>query len=142
MNAFMMTLLAMLLSSASARTLKEHGGGEEDIDCESLVICVPKNVVGDKTLTIETHVNDGDISQAFGLYDQEYCITVIQGSFKGPNIDIAFFLNGLFVRQNNYQQNYCFMQAGAVSTDDHNADTSEGSWSDYIAGHITIKSLN
>jgi len=167
MNALMMTLLAMLLSTASARTLKgghscdtdyqppnywgrcidgmyrvdEVWQGGYDTDCRSLVILVPEDIVGNKTLTIRYTDNHGSIMKSLfnNLYD--YYALIVRQSIYGPDFDIIFYLDGTPVHNGNYQQNSCFFEAGSITTNDHNAETYEGSFAKDMPGHIIIKSF-
>jgi hypothetical protein len=169
MNALVMTLLAMMLSTASAtRTLKEHSCDSDyqppnywgkcmsglyqnlDVDsnarelkCEGLVILVPHELVGDKTLAIQTWVNNGYIARDLFLSEYGYyMVSFHQDGTHGPDVDIKFYLDGKFVHGGHYQQNYCFMKAGAITADDPSAESYEGSYGEDISGHIIIKSFN
>ena len=167
MNALTMTLIAMLLSTASARTLKgghscdtdyqppnywgqcidgmyqvdEVWQGGYDTDCGCLVILVPEDIVGNKTLTIRYTDNHGSIMKSLfnNLYD--YYALIVRQSIRGPDFDIIFYLDGTPVHNGNYQQNSCFLEAGSITTNDTNAKTYEGSLLDGMAGHIIIKSF-
>ena len=161
-------IFAMLLSTASARTLKgghscdtdyqppnywgqcidgmyqvdEVWQGGYDTDCGCLVILVPEDIVGNKTLTIRYTDNHGSIMKSLfnNLYD--YYALIVRQSIRGPDFDIIFYLDGTPVHNGNYQQNNCFLEAGSITTNDTNAKTYEGSLLDGMAGHIIIKSFD
>ena len=164
MNALTITFLAMLLSTASARTLKAHGcdtdyqspnywgkcmdgiyrnidvdSNARELKCGGLVILVPHELVGDKTLAIQTWVNNGYIARDLFLSEYGYYTVSFHQDSKGPDVDIKFYLDGKFVHKGHYQQNYCFMKAGAIAADDSSAESYEGSYGEDISGHIIIK---
>jgi len=162
--------IAMLLSTASARTLKNHrscsedyqppnywgrcvGGeyslvdrdsGGQDLNCDFLVIIVPLDVVGNKTLTVNFDVQEGRIKRDLSLdiYDvgryAVYSVIFEQGDFKGADVYITFYLDNILVHQGHYQQNFCFWEAGAITTNDPNAVTYEGSSGKGMPGHIIV----
>ena len=185
MNALTMTLIAMLLSTASARVLSEkpcgkyyqcdkdyqppnywgkcgpleqcqHGDyniylnleidSDKTAPCRYLVLLVPEEVVGNKTLTIDITFNHGDsddITQDLGLNEFGYYSLIIKQTFwYGPDVNITFFLDGTVVHKGRYQQNNCFMKSGDVWTDDPNAVTYEGDVYYDMPGHIIIKSFD
>ena len=162
MNALM--IIAMLLTTASARTLKEYSSctedyqppnywgqcidgmykpdevwqGGYDIYCNCLVILVPEDIVGNKTLTIRYTDNHGSIMK--GLFNNlyGYYALILQQSLYGPDFDIEFYLDHIMVHSGNYQQNSCFFEAGSITTNDTNAKTYEGSFLYNIAGHVIV----
>ena len=111
-------------------------------DCGFLVILVPQDSVGDKTLGFTILVNKGGVAgnssgspltfNDFGYYS----VILSQSDLRGPDVDIIFFLDGTKVHEGNYQQNYCHWEAGAITTNDPNARTYEGSWHFDMPGHI------
>jgi hypothetical protein len=168
-------IIAMLLSTASARTLKSRtlkahscdtdyqapnywgkcvdgkyrnvdrywdGKYNEDTDCGFLVILVSQDSVGDKTLTVEYESNGGHIVQnstgsALTFNDFGYhSLISIQDGGSDSNVNVRFFLDGTKVHEGNYQQNQCFLEAGAITTNDPNAVTYEGSWGIDMPGHV------
>ena len=165
-------IIAMLLSTASARMLKwQHScntdyqapnywgkcvdGYYKNVDrywddrrsdnryagCDLLVILVSQDSVGDKTLTVEFDENDGFVRRnstgnALQINDFGYHSLIINQQFKGPDVTVRFFLDGTKVHEGNYQQNYCHWEAGAITTNDPNARTYEGSWHFDMPGHI------
>ena len=164
-----MIALIMLLSTASARILKrghpcskdyqppnywgmcvdgeykyaESDPDDEFISCNSLVILVPQDVVGNKTLTIATTLKHGHIGRNLGLNEYGYYALIIgQYIDYGPDIDIAFYLDGIIVHTGSYQQNVCFLRSGTITTNDPNAVTYEGDYHNDMAGHVIIKSFN
>ena len=170
MNALTMTLIAMLLSSASARTLKGdvcstdyqppthqppiywercvngtlqyiRTDPEASPDCGELVILIPKDDVGNKTLTIETTPKHGTILQDLALNKFGYYSLVITQNLYlyGPDVNIRFYLNGFPVHMGNYQQNFCCLKSGTITTDDPNAVSYEGSYNYQMPGHIVIR---
>lgn len=169
MNSLTMTLLAMILSTASARMLKGHSCDSDyqspnywgkcvdgeyrnveknqngyELNCDNLVILVPKDVVGDKTLTTQTQINHDDGYPILNLFLDDYgyyAMGVHQDPFNGIDVDIEFYLDGIMVHKGNYQQNTCLWEAGAITTNDHNAETYEGSFAKDMPGHIIIKSF-
>jgi hypothetical protein len=165
MNAFMMTLLAMMLSTASARTLKVGHSCSEDyqspnywgkcvdgkyrnvetnsvgreMGCNALIILVSKDAVGNKTLTIKTHMNDGEIVRDLFLSDSGYyTMALFQDTVNGPDADIEFYIDDIMVHTGNYQQNFCLYEAGAINSNDHESDFYEGSWGKDMPGHVII----
>ena len=163
----MITIFAMLLSTAAARTLKgvscdedyqspnywgkcidgeyrnmdkNSAGGE--MGCDTLVILVPKDIVGNKTLSILSEVHEGIIIRDLFLNDYGYYAVAIFQDLKGPDISIEFYLDGIPVHVGNYQQNFCFWEAGSITTNDHDTDTYEGSRGLDMPGHVIIKSLS
>ena len=169
----MFAIIAMLLSTASARTLKApslhscdedyqapnywgkcvdgyyrntdrywNGGGQNEYaDCALLVILVSQDSVGDKTLTVEFDENEGFVRRnstgnALQINDFGYHSLIINQQFKGPDINVRFFLDGTKVHEGNYQQNYCLFEAGAIHTNDPNARTYEGSFGVDMPGHV------
>ena len=171
----MFAVIAMLLSTASARTLKSRtlkahwcdtdyqapnywgkcvdgkyrnvdrywdGKYNPDADCKFLVILVSQDSVGNKTLTVEFDQNEGFVRQNstgstlqfndFGFYS-----LIINDDYNyGPDVTVRFFLDGTKVHEGNYQQNYCYLEAGAIHTNDPNAVTYEGSWHYDMPGHV------
>jgi len=117
-------------------------GHNEDADCDLLVILVSQESVGDKTLTVEFDENKGHVMpnstgnvlqiNEFGFYS----LIAHQVSLYGPDVTVRFLLDGTKVHEGNYQQNYCHWEAGAITTNDPNARTYEGSWSIDMPGHI------
>ena len=111
-------------------------------DCGFLVILVSQDSVGDKTLTVEHKEMDGVVGRnstdnalqfnEFGFYS----LIAHQSDFKGPDVNVRFFLDGTKVHEGNYQQNYCYWEAGAITTNDPNARTYEGSFGVDMPGHI------
>ena len=161
MKALTMTLLAMLLSTASACSkdyqypnywglcvdglykYAERDSKGSPWTCEELVILIPQDIVGDKFLTMKTTLKHGSIAQHFSANDCGYYAMVLsQGSGYGPDIDIAFYLDGIMIHTGNYQQNYCFLESGSITTNDPNAVTYEGDSASIIPGHVIIKSFN
>ena len=159
----MMTLI-MLLSTASARTLKGEScsidyqppnywgkcvdGDYKYMDkdsagvwgCGALVILVPQDVVGNKTLTIATTLKHGHIGRNLGLNEYGYYALIIgQYIDYGPDIDIAFYLDGIIVHTGSYQQNVCFLRSGTITTNDPNAVTYEGDYFDSMPGHVITR---
>ena len=166
----MFAIIAMLLSTASARMLKyQHscntdyqapnywgkcitgiyinvdrywdGSDNRYATCGFLVILVPQDSVGDKTLTVKFDENDGRVQRnstgsALTFNDFGYHSLIIRGDFKGPDVTVRFFLDGTKVHEGNYQQNYCMFEAGAITTNDPNARTYEGSYGIDMPGHI------
>ena len=116
--------------------------GGYDTDCGCLVILVPEDIVGNKTLTIRYTDNHGSIMKSLfnNLYD--YYALIVRQSIRGPDFDIIFYLDGTPVHNGNYQQSSCFVEAGSITTNDTNAKTYEGSLLDGMAGHIIIKSFD
>ena len=163
-----MIALIMLLSTASARTLKQiacntdyqppnywgkcmngryrnadKAWNDHKTDCGVLVILVPQDVVGNKTLTIATTLKYGNMIRDLGLNDfGYYAVMFEQFNVSGPGIDVAFYLDGIIVHTGSYQQNYCFLRSGTITTNDPNAVTYEGDYHNDMAGHVIIKSFN
>ena len=173
----MFAIIAMLLSTASARTLKSTSCDEdyqapnywgecingefrnidrfwdenikrnENADCGFLVILVPQESVGNKTLTIEYKEMNGVVARNstgnalqfndFGYYSlilaQDDSVTAAD-----PSIFIQFYLDNIPVHEGNYQQNFCFWEAGAITTSDHKAVTYEGSYGVDMPGHVIV----
>lgn len=167
MNAFMMTFFAMLMSTTSARMLKgdscssdyqspnywgkcidgeyknvDIGPQDEPVGCKFLVILVPQDIVGIKELSIYTEINHGFIARDLFLNEYGYYAVILQqDSFKGPDVDITFYLNMIPAHHGNYQQNACVLEAGSVTTNDPNTKTYEGSWGEDMPGHVIINSF-
>ena len=165
MNSLM--IIAMLLSMASARTLKGDSCSEDyqpfnywgkcvdgeyrnvdtdsqgdQLGCKTLVILVPKDVVGNKTLTIRTDINNGYIIRDLFLNDYGYyAVAVKQDPFKGPNVDITFYLNEIPVYHGNFQQNACLLESGSITTTGPNTVSYEGSYGEDMSGHAIILSF-
>jgi len=163
----MFAIIAMLLTTASARTLKEYKSctedyqppnywgrcidgmyqidevwqGGYDIYCNCLVILVPEDIVGNKTLTIRYTDNHGSIMKGLFNNDYGYYALILKQSVYGPDFDIEFYLDHIMVHSGGYQQNECFFEAGAIHTNDPNAVTYEGSFLDNMAGHVIVKSF-
>jgi hypothetical protein len=105
-------------------------------------VLVPQEFVGNKTLGFTLFVNKGGVAGSssgspltfndFGFYS----VILSQSDLRGPDVDIIFFLDGTKVHEGNYQQNYCHWEAGAITTNDPNARTYEGSWGIDMPGHI------
>ena len=129
-------LVAMLLSTASARTLKMS---DDDINCNSLIICVPEELKGNKTLTAKNYNKHGEKIRDWGDTDAGYCAVFIQ-TLYGPDIDVEFYLDGIMVHVGNYQQNLCYYEAGAIHTNDSNAETHEGDSDNHRPGYVFIRS--
>jgi hypothetical protein len=108
------------------------------LNCGSLIVCVSKDAVGDKTFTAESHANEGEPLTPFALINDMYCAYSTQSNYKGPDIDITYFLDGVMIYKGNYQQNYCWLSAGAIATEDLNAETIEGSWAGNNPGKVWI----
>jgi hypothetical protein len=157
-------IIAMLLSTASARTLKGDSCSEDyqppnywgkcvdgeyrnvdrdyrgyQLGCQSLVILVPKDVVGNKTLQANIEVHEGSPTGGLTLNDYGYYSLIFHQELKGPDVTIGFFLDGTCVLFRNYQQNYCFLQAGAITTNDDTAVSYEGSYGEDMPGHIITR---
>jgi len=171
----MFAVIAMLLSTASARTLKSRtlkahscdtdyqapnywgkcvdgkyrnvdrywsGSGNYDADCKLLVILVSQDSVGNKTLTVEFDENKGHVRRnstgnALQINDFGYYSLIANDDYNyGPDVTVRFFLDGTKVHEGNYQQNYCYCEAGAIATNDPKAVTYEGSWHFDMPGHI------
>ena len=139
-------LVAMLLSTASARTLQDSGVGlhPAEMNCNYLYICATNELVGDKKLTTNnpnpnhgTHgVPDNDVLH----YDAGWCKAYKQSLGYGPDVDdLEFYLDGVLVHKGYYQQNDCEFTAGAIHTNDPNAEIREGSFSQQRAGYVIIK---
>jgi hypothetical protein len=165
MNSLM--IIAMLLSTASARTLKGDSCSEDyqppnywgkcvdgeyrnvdtdsrgdQLGCKTLVILVPKDLVGNKTLTIKTEVHNGYIIRDLFLNDYDYYVVAVkQDPFKGPNVDITFFLDDIPAYHGNFQQNDCFLESGSITTTGPNTVSYEGSYGKDMSGHAVILSL-
>ena len=170
-------IFAMLLSTASARTLKsrtlkahscdtdyqapnywgkcvdgkyrntdrywnDYTKINEYANCAFLAILVPQDSVGDKTLTVEFDENKGHVTRnstgnALQFNDFGYYSVILsQSDSYGPDVNVRFFLDGTKVHEGNYQQNYCGLEAGDITTNDPNARTYEGSWHFDMPGHI------
>jgi hypothetical protein len=168
MKAIATTLLAMLLSTASARTLKgdscskdyqppnywgkcidgmyeyvETNSEGHNLGCGSLVVVAHKHLVGNKTLTVQSWVNHGGVKKELFLNDYNYyTVAFNQDAIIGPDVDIAFYLDGNMVHRGNYQQNYCLLKAGSITVNDPNAESYEGSYGEDMPGHIIIKSFD
>ena len=150
MNMLMMTLVAMLLSTASARTLKDSGDNLHPTEntCSFLYICATNELVGDKKLTTNNPnpihgdhgVKDSDVLH----YDAGWCKAYKQSFGYGPDVDdLEFYLDGVLVHKGHYQQNLCYFEAGAITTNDPNAEIREGScFDERRAGYVIIKSWN
>jgi len=144
-NMFMIMTLAMMLSTASARTLKSDpcppgsspGCG---LGCGCFVICVAGDAVGNKAFRTEYNFNHGEQISPFSLTGNAYC-SAFTASLYGPDVEIDFFLDGKSVHKGRYQQNYCFWEAGDIHTNDPNADTFKGSYTHDKPGCVLIKSL-
>ena len=145
MNMLTMTLVAMLLSTASARTLKDSGDDlhPAEINCSFLYICATNELVGDKKLTTNNPnplhgdhgVQDNDVLH----YDAGWCKAYKDSFGYGPDVEnLEFYLDGVLVHKGHYQQNYCGLEAGDIHTDDPNADIREGSVHER-AGYVIIK---
>ena len=121
----------------------ESDPDDEFISCNSLVILVPQDIVGNKTLTIENTLKHGDVARNFSSNEYGYySITYIRKSGYGPVIDVSFYLDGIIVHTGSYQQNYCCLRSGTITTNDPNAVTYEGDYYNYMPGHVIIKSFN
>ena len=170
MNALTMTLIAMLLSTALARTLKSActdyqppnywgkciDGEYKNVEtkpgyaskCSYLIILVSEELVGNNTLTIETTVDHGSILQDLALNEFGYYSLIIGQNLYGPDITITFFMSGTYFRngtevhKGRYQQKFCAFEAGDIWTNDTNAVTYGGSYHEGISGHIIIKSFD
>ena len=128
----------MLLSTASARTLKSDDPNHEYMSCIYLAICVPDELVGNQTLAIKVpNINHGEQTAYVGDAVSGYCAVFAQTGY-GPDVDLEFYLDGVLVHKGHYQQNVCFFEAGAIHTDDPNAEIREGSAGDHWPGIITI----
>ena len=112
----------------------------DKLGCGDLMICVSRGAVGDKTFKANAHAKEGEQTSEFVFTGIAYCAEFTQ-NLKGPDVYIEFFLDDVMVHKGNYQQNFCFMQSGAITTDDPNADTYEGSWPRDKQGGVLIKSL-
>jgi len=175
----MFAIIAMLLSTASARTLKSrtlkdaHGcdkdyqfphywgkcvdgkyrntdrywDGANEInvyaDCGFLVILVSQDSVGDKTLTVEFDQNEGFVRRnstgnALQFNDFGFYSLIINQKFEGPDVNVRFFLDGTKVHEGNYQQNFCGLEAGDITTNDPTARWFRSSWSIDMPGHIIV----
>ena len=170
-------IFAMLLSTASARMLKSPSCDEDyqapnywgecingefrnidrfwddytkinvDADCCFLVILVPQESVGNKTLTIKYKEMNGVVARNstgsalqfndFGYYSlilaQDDTVTAADTS-----VFIIFYLDNIPVHEGNYQQNFCFWEAGAITTNDPKAVTYEGSYGGDMPGHVIV----
>ena len=171
MNALAVTLIAMMLSTASACSTdyqppnywgKCINGKYKNVEITPrdewkggnfLIILVPEELVGNNTLTIETTLEHGTIDKNLFLNEFGYYSLILEQTWYGPDINITFFMSGTYFRngtevhKGRYQQNYSAWTSGDIWTDDHNAVTYEGSYSpnsfDYsIPGHIIIKSFD
>ena len=130
-------LVAMLLSTASARTLKDS---DHDMDCNNLNICVYDELLGNKTLATINIQHKGSVHKFWGdVGSGVSCITFCNFNDDGPDVDIQFYLDKVLVHKGHYQQNYCFWMAGAITTNDPNAVTLEGSYRDDRPGYVYIK---
>ena len=126
MTLLTMTLVAMLLSTVSARTLTYGPPSYYVYSCTDLWICAPNELVGDKKLTINiANIKHGDQYADIDQTDHGWCVIFAQ-TWYGPDVVIDFFLDGDMVHTGHYQQNYCGMAAGAITTDDPNAEIQEG----------------
>jgi len=171
----MFAIIAMLLSTASARTLKSTSCDEDyqapnywgecingefrnidrfwdekynvDADCGFLVILVPQESVGNKTLTIEYKEINGFVARnstgsALQFNDFGYYSLILGQDNTGPAADtsvfILFYLDNIPVHEGNYQQNFCFWEAGDIITSDHKAVTYEGSYGVDMPGHVIV----
>jgi hypothetical protein len=169
----MFAVIAMLLSTASARTLKSTSCDEdyqapnywgecingefrnidrywndytkrnENAGCDFLVILVPQESVGDKTLTVEFDQNERGIMKNstgnalqfndFGYYS---LIASIMNSYD-PGVTVRFFLDGTKVHEGNYKMDECqIWGAGDVTTNDPKAVTYGGSRHFDQPGHV------
>jgi hypothetical protein len=165
MNALAM-IFAMLLSTASARMLKGHSCDSDyqspnywgkcvdgwyrnldtnseghEIDSRYLVILVSEDFVGHDILTVKTNVNEGELAQDLYFNKYGYYSLIIGQHSNGVNVDIEFYRNGTMVHVGNYQQNFSFWEAGAITTNDPSAETYEGSFGKDIPGHVMIGHL-
>ena len=149
MNMLTMTLVAMLLSTASARTLKDSGDDLHPaaMSCDYLYICATNELVGDKKLTTNNpnprHGDHGVPDNDVLHYDAGWCKAYQQSLGYGPDVeDLEFYLDGVLVHKGHYQQDLCYMKAGAITTDDPNADIQEGSVFLFRPGYVIIKAWN
>lgn len=147
----MFMMMMLLLSTASARTLKSDPFLPDSyLGCEGLFICVNGDAVGDKTFAAEYHAKRGGEISPFSFNGKAYCASFTQ-SLDGLEVYVEFSLDGKLVHKGNYQQNYCFWAAGDIHTNDPNADTFKGSFKgisgfwggrgDEKPGVVWIKSL-
>ena len=129
----------MLLSTASARTLKADNPNHQYTSCTYLAVCVPDELVGNKTLAIKVlNINHGQDTGYIGDAESGYCAVFTQTGY-GPEVDdLEFYLDGVLVHKGYYQQNYCQWAAGDITTDDPSAVCSKGSHNDK-AGRCTIR---
>ena len=126
----------------SGRTLTFH----------DLVICMPEALTAGRTFSGYAHAKEGTQTSKFILTDKQnspfafdgmaYCASFKQDA-KGPDVDVAIFLDGMLVHTANYQQNYGFLAAGNINTNDPNADVKKsGDGADEEGpGVVTIKAL-
>lgn len=144
----LLMLMLMLLSTASARTLKGFGDDPHRMSCEYLYICATNELVGDKKLTTNNpnpHHGDHGVPDNDVLhYDAGWCKAYRQSFGYGPDVeDLEFYLDGVFVHKGHYQQNYCGFAAGDIHTDDPNAEIRKGdASSDCRPGYVIIKAWN
>ena len=151
MNMLTMTLVAMLLSTASARTLKGSDDDPHRMSCEYLYICATNELVGDKKLTTNNpdprHGNHGVQDNDVLHYDAGWCKAYKDTFDYGPDVeDLEFYLDGVLVHKGHYQQDYCGFVAGDITTDDPNAEIRKGDTSDVTGvgrpGYVIIKAWN
>ena len=141
----MFLMLLMLLSTASARTLKNAFDPDTDRPgCGHFFFCVSSKIY--ESTTIKIYVNAGERkTESFDYnYIVGYCTEFEQASYMGPDVTIEFYNgNGDMIHTGNYQQNYCLLEAGAITTNDHNAEIeiNEGSYPRSEAGSVVIRSL-
>ena len=147
-----MTLLAMLLSTASARVLLNNPY-YDDLSCEDLAICVPNDVVGNRTLTIKEQIRIGkprlpvtpDCNPYKGppsycvAYEQEMLPVWDRGTPVGSDVYLEFYLNGILFHYGNYNQNFCQWTAGAIHTDDPSAVSTQGSKGGGRPGTVIVR---
>ena len=146
----LLMLMLMLLSTASARTLKDSGDDLHPAvpDCGFLYICATNELVGDKKLTtnnpVPHHGDHGVPDNNVLHYDAGWCKAYQQSDGYGPDVDdLEFYLDGVLVHKGHYQQNFCYMEAGAITTNDPNAEIREGSFLfPCRPGYVIIKSWN
>ena len=181
--------MMMLLSAASARTLKDnhhggyggyggYGGPAPSVRPQALfppaappalgryypfagrtlcfhdfVICMPESLTAGRILTSNIHAKEGTQTSEFVLTDKRnspvtfdgmaYCAAFKQDA-KGPDVDVEIFLDGMLVHKANYQQNYGFLAAGDIHTNDPNAYVKKSGDSDSETGEpgvVIIKAL-
>ena len=149
----LLMLMLMLLSTVSARTLKDSGDDlhPAEMKCSFLYICATNELVGDKKLTTNNpdprHGNHGVQDNDVLHYDAGWCKAYKDTFDYGPDVeDLEFYLDGVLVHKGHYQQDYCGFVAGDITTDDPNAEIRKGDTSDVTGvgrpGYVIIKAWN